>query len=98
MEGLIDSLDTAKWKEVSMADKTDDYGDYSISRTHKQIDDTTFSYAMDSIDGQSEGQKVVTIEHCKKDPLKNINTCEFRIGEGNKVTGLDLNCDIVVLQ
>jgi hypothetical protein len=97
MEGLIDSLDTAMWKEVSMADKTDDYGDYSISRAHKQVDDTTFSYAIDSIDGLSEGQKVVTLKGCKKDPLKGINTCEFRLDADNNVTGLDLNCDVVVL-
>jgi len=96
MDGLIDSMDENKWKEIKVSEKTGEFVEYFISRSRKQVDATTIIY---SIENDSVDSKKVTLEFAKKDPLKNINSCEFRLSDdGEKVTGLDLNDDVIVLK
>ncbi|GFN74056.1 hypothetical protein PoB_000056200 [Plakobranchus ocellatus] len=97
MEGLIDCLDTAKWEEITMANKPDGFVEFHVNpHAHKQVDKTTFSYMIETDDIDP---KMVNLEHATKDPIKKATVVEFRLsGDGLKITGIDIDGDIVVLK
>ncbi|XP_035829444.1 uncharacterized protein LOC118479016 [Aplysia californica] len=97
MDSLIDCLDTEKWQEIPEADKSGDFQEYFINRSKKQVDKTTICFIIEN-DTCAQPKKV-NLEFCKKDPFKHVSKCEFRLSDdGAKVTGLDLDGDVVVLK
>ncbi|KAK3775463.1 hypothetical protein RRG08_015309 [Elysia crispata] len=96
MESLIDCLDTSKWEEISPANKPDGFVEFHVNpHGHKQLDKTTFCYMVESDDVSAS--VVVKVEHTIKDPIKKVSVIELRLS-GDKVTGIDLDGDIVVLK
>ncbi|GFR96948.1 monocarboxylate transporter 12 [Elysia marginata] len=96
MEGLIDALDTSKWEEITAANKPDGFVEFHVNpHAHKQVDKTTFSFMIESDD--ESASKVVTLHHAIKDPIKKANMVELRLSE-DKITGIDLDGDIVILK
>ncbi|XP_046554953.1 uncharacterized protein LOC124264254 isoform X2 [Haliotis rubra] len=94
MESLIDSLDADKWQTVEVAAKGDGFVEYRVMRQHKEDPKCTFKYVIQKDDNEP---KYVFLEGCKpkKDPLKDIGTIEMRLDAEDKITGIDLDGDIV---
>ncbi|BFZ06735.1 hypothetical protein BsWGS_09774 [Bradybaena similaris] len=97
MEGLIDSLNKDKWQEAQVADKTGDFQEYHVNpHAHKKLSDTTFLYM---IDNDLVDPKKVVLEHAIRDPIKQVSLLEIRLNEdGTKITGMDLDGDVVLLK
>jgi hypothetical protein len=97
MEGLIDSLNREKWLEATVADKTDDFQEYHVNaHAHKKLTNTSFIYMIDN--DQVDPKKVV-LEYALKDPIKSVSVLDIRLNaDGTKITGLDLDGDVVLLK
>uniref|UniRef100_A0A0B7BLC7 Uncharacterized protein n=1 Tax=Arion vulgaris TaxID=1028688 RepID=A0A0B7BLC7_9EUPU len=97
MEGLIDSLNRDKWQEAQVSDKTGEFLEYHVNpHAHKKLNDTAFCYM---IENDNIDPKKVTLEYVLKDPIKNVSLIEIRLNaDGTKITGLDLDGDVVLLK